>query len=178
MPMAPYPRLGAEQDASETPTSLATDTYHCPGQVTLPFRSQCDRTQRRIYQAPTAACRVCAWREQCTTSARGRRVGRSVAEDHLDRVRTYQETEPYATALRKRQVWVEPLFGEAKQWHGLRQFRLRGLPKVNSEALLIATGQKLKRLLSWRGWGRRPFPGGAAGLLLAPATPAAPPGGC
>ncbi len=43
-----------------------------------------------------------------------------------------------AKALRKRQVWVEPLFAEAKDWHGLRRFRLRGLEKVNSETLLIA----------------------------------------
>jgi hypothetical protein len=60
--------------------------------------------------------------------------------------------------MRKRKVWVEPLFAEAKDWHGLRRFRLRGLEKVNGEALLIAAGQNLKRLLSGRGWGRRPFP--------------------
>ncbi len=41
-----------------------------------------------------------------------------------------------------------------------------GLWRVNSEALLIATGQNLKRLLSWRGWGRRPWPSGAPGLRL------------
>jgi hypothetical protein len=40
------------------------------------------------------------------------------------------------------------------------------LEKVNGEALLIAAGQNLKRLLSWRGWGRRPFPSGAAGVVL------------
>jgi hypothetical protein len=62
------------------------------------------------------------------------------------------------------------LFAEAKAWHGLRRFRLRGLEQVNSEALLIAGGQNLKRLLSWRGWGRRPFPSGAPGILL-PALP-------
>jgi hypothetical protein len=73
-------------------------------------------------------------------------------------------------AMRKRQVWVEPLFAEAKAWHGLRRFRLRGLEQVNSEALLIAGGQNLKRLLSWRGWGRRPFPSGASGIVL-PALP-------
>jgi hypothetical protein len=67
-------------------------------------------------------------------------------------------------------VWVEPLFAEAKQWHGLERFRLRGLPKVNTEALLIATGQNLKRLLSRCGWGRRPFPSGAAGLRLESST--------
>jgi hypothetical protein len=27
-------------------------------------------------------------------------------------------------------VWVEPLFTEAKDWHGLRRFRLRGLERV------------------------------------------------
>jgi DDE family transposase len=58
---------------------------------------------------------------------------------------------------RKRSVWVEPLFAEGKQWHGMRRFRLRRLWRVNSEALLIASGQNLKRLLQKRGWGRRPF---------------------
>jgi hypothetical protein len=79
-------------------------------------------------------------------------------------VRGYHETEAYKKAMRKRKVWIEPLFGEAKQWHGLRQFRLRGLQKVNMEGLMIAAGQNLKRLLRARGWGRRPWPDGAAGL--------------
>ena len=60
--------------------------------------------------------------------------------------------------MRKRKVWVEPLFAEAKDWHGLRRFRLRLLWRVNCEALRIAAGQNLKRLLKKRGWGRRPFP--------------------
>jgi hypothetical protein len=50
---------------------------------------------------------------------------------------------------------------------------LRGLPKVNGEALLIAAGQNLKRLLSKFGWGRRPWPSGAAGLVLPTAKPVA-----
>ena len=149
----------------------ATDTYRCPGQQTLRFISRCDRTQRRVYEAPAVACRACALRAQCTTSHRGRRVGRSFAEDDLDRVRGYHATEPYAKAMRKRKVWVEPLFAEAKDWHGLRRFRLRGLDKVNGEALLIAAGQNLKRLLSKLGWGRRPWPGGAAGVVLPGANP-------
>ena len=48
--------------------------------------------------------------------------------------------------MRKRAVWVEPLFAEAKDWHGSRRFRLRTLEKVNAEALLIAAGQNVKRL--------------------------------
>jgi hypothetical protein len=97
-------------------------------------------------------------------------VGRHHDEAYLDRVRGYHDTEAYAKAMRKRKVWVEPLFAEAKAWHGLRRFRLRGLKRVNGEALLIAAGQNLKRLLSRWGWGRRPFPSGAAGIVL-PALP-------
>jgi hypothetical protein len=46
---------------------------------------------------------------------------------------------------------VEPLFGEAKDWQGLGRFRLRRLEKVNIEALLIASGQNIKRLVAARG---------------------------
>ncbi len=68
--------------------------------------------------------------------------------------------------MNKRKVWVEPLFAEGKQWHGMGRFRLRRLWRVNCEALMIASGQNLKRLLQKRGWGRRPFP--AEAVALAP----------
>src|SRR5215207_9406120 len=127
----------------------AADAYRCPGAQTLRFLFHCEHTRRRIYEAPAAACAACGLRSQCTTSKRGRRVGRRVGRSldasHLERVRGYHTTEPFAKTMRKRQVWVEPLFAEAKDWHELRRFRLRGLEKVNGEALLIATGQNLKR---------------------------------
>lgn len=164
------PGLFTEQDFTYDEQA---DVYRCPGDRTLRFISQCDRTRRRIYEAPTAACTACALRAQCTTSRRGRRVGRSLDAAYLERVRSYHATEPFAKAMRKRKVWVEPLFAEAKDWHGLRRFRLRGLEKVNGEALLIAAGQNLKRLLSRGGWGQRPWPGGAAApVRLAPSLAA------
>lgn len=57
--------------------------------------------------------------------------------------------------------WVEPLFAEAKEWHGLRRLRLRGLMNANIQGLLIATGQNLKRFLAASGWGRRHAPCGS-----------------
>jgi hypothetical protein len=44
-----------------------------------------------------------------------------------------------------------PLFAEAKGWHGIRRFRLRRLKKVNIEALRIAPGENIKRLLDFGG---------------------------
>ena len=149
------------------------DCYVCPQGAELTFRKHKYTEGMRLYRAAAATCNACAVKTACTRSRQGRQVKRSVAEAELDRVRGYHDTEPYRKARRKRQVWVEPLFAEAKQWHGLRRFRLRGLPKVNGEALLIAAGQNLKRLLSRRSWGRRPWPGGAVGLRL-PAGAAVP----
>jgi hypothetical protein len=78
-------------------------------------------------------------------------------------VRSYGDTEAYRKALRKRAVWVEPLFAEAKDWHRLRRFRLRGLEKVNTEALLTAAGQSnVKRLVAARDRSPRHFAQAAA----------------
>lgn len=77
--------------------------------------------------------------------AYARIVIRSIYQDILDRVEQYRTTPAYHKAQRKRSVWVEPMFGEAKQWHNL--FRWRGLLKVNMQALLTADGQNIKRLL-------------------------------
>jgi len=41
---------------------------------------------------------------------------------------------------------IEELFGEAKDWHGLRRFRRRGRWRVQQEAYLIGWVLNLKRL--------------------------------
>ena len=139
------------------------DQYRCPQGMSLRRIGEVDRTTgRQLYRAAASICNACPVKAECTTSDQGRRLYRSVGQEYLERVQAYQQTPAYHKALRKRQVWVEPLFAEGKQWHGMRRFRLRQLWRVNTEALLIATGQNLKRLLQKRGWGRRPFPGGAA----------------
>ena len=143
----------------------ARDVYVCPQGQAL-RREGAQYAERVVrYQAPAAVCNACPAKAACTPGRLGRVVHRSFDEEYLDRVRAHHETEAYRKAMRKRSVWVEPLFGEAKQWHGLRRFRQRGLPKVNSQALLTAAGQNLKRLLRRRGWGRRPWPGCPAPAL-------------
>ena len=119
-----------------------------------------------VYQADAKTCNACPLRATCTESDRGRQVHRSFDEAYLELVRSYHDTDAYKKAMRKRKVWVEPLFGEGKAWHGMERFRLRLPEKVNIEALVRATGQNLKRLLSWRGWGRRWWPGGAVGVVI------------
>ena len=136
--------------------------------MTYPTRLRthpCDAAERWLYRAPAAVCNTCTFKADCTSSSQGRLVGRSFHADYLARVRAYRDTPAYQRAMRKRSVWIEPLFAEAKAWHGLRRFRLRGLENVNIEALLVASGQNLKRWLAATGWGRR---WGPAGALTAP----------
>lgn len=149
----------------------ANDVYWCPNGAPL-TRFLVRPHQRFVrYRADATTCNRCPLKAHRTTSDQGRQMERSFDEEFPDRVRGSMATEVYQRAQRKRMVWVEPLFTEAKQWHGLGWFRLRRLAKVNSEALLIAAGQNLKRLLRWQGWGRRPWPSGAASVLLPPPEP-------
>jgi transposase len=134
------------------------DVYICPAGKELRWDRPHSTERQLRYRARAKDCNHCPLKAQCTTSKQGRTLCRSVYEDYLDRVRAYHATEAYKKAYRKRSVWVEPLFAEGKDWHGMRRFRLRRLWRVNCEALMRAGGQNLKRLLKKRGWGRRPYP--------------------
>jgi transposase len=137
------------------------DEYRCPQGHPL-SRYSTKRTEGVVaYRGEAAVCNACPVKAKCTTSDHGRKVQRSFYIDYLEKVRAYHATEPYKKAIRKRQVWVEPLFAEAKEWHGLRRLRLRGLMNANIQGLLIAAGQNLKRFLAARGWGRRQAPCGS-----------------
>jgi transposase len=105
----------------------AFDVYQCPQGELLVRDCAISATEVVRYQADAATCNTCPVKAACTSSTTGRQIHRSFYADELARVRAYHETEAYQKAMRKRAVWVEPLFGEAKQWHGLRKFRLRGL---------------------------------------------------
>jgi transposase len=127
------------------------DRYTCPaGELLMP--RMCNVARSLIgYRAKPGTCDACPLKPECTTSKLGRQILRHFDEEYVDRVKAYRGTFLYQKALRKRRVWVEPLFAEAKDWHGMRRFRLRRLEKVNIEALLIASGQNLKRLLTFEG---------------------------
>jgi len=147
------------------------DTYTCPHGALLRLEKNRYTERTKEYRADATTCNACPLKEHCTDSEHGRSLRRSFHEESLERVRAYHTTEPYHKAMRKRSVWVEPLFAEGKDWHGMRRFRLRRLWRVNCEALMRAAGQNLKRLLKKRGWGRRPWPEGAANALGEPPSP-------
>jgi transposase len=132
------------------------DVYLCPQGREL-HRNRTKHTESaHLYKAPAKECNACPMKSSCTHSANGRTIQRPFDQEYIERVRRYHDTRACQRAIRKRKAWVEPLFAEAKTIHGLRRFHLRSLEKVNMEALMIVTGQNLKRLLHHMG--RRPVP--------------------
>ena len=112
----------------------------CPRGEILRYWNTWKAQRARRYKAKAKTCDACALKPRCTTNKEGRTIFRHFDEGYLDGARSYRETEPYRKALRKRKVLVEPLFAEAKDRHGMRRLRLRGLEKVNAEALMVAAG--------------------------------------
>jgi transposase len=123
------------------------DQYICPQKHELSLFSRRKTEEKFVYRADAKVCDFCPVKDKCTGSKTGRHIFRSFHQEFIDKVKAYHQTEAYKKASRKRSLWVEPLFGEAKDFHRLRRFRLRGLQKVNIEGMIIAAGKNLKRLI-------------------------------
>lgn len=161
MPLRDWEHKTAYFGASHFDYDPDEDVYHCPGGAVLhPSRIEW-KAEKTEYRADAAVCNACPLKAQCTPSDTGRQLHRSFHAAAMERVKGYAGTPAYEEALRKRKVWIEPLFAEAKQWHGLDHFHLRRLWRVNVETLTIAAGQNLKRFLAAGGWGRRHGPTGS-----------------
>ena len=131
------------------------DVYWCPAGEIL--RNTGGRSKLRLtrYVGDPEVCNACSLKSKCTEGKSGRAVNRNFDEYYFEKVKGYYELEAYKKAMRKRKVWIEPMFGEAKQWHGMERMRLRMLERVNCEALVTAAGQNIKRLLTFGNRGPR-----------------------
>jgi transposase len=139
--------------------------YRCPQGQELPFAYHMYTRALWVYQADARTCNGCPVKAHCTERKEGRQILRSFDQAYLDRAKGYRATPAYQKALRKRQVWVEPLFGEGKQWHQMAHFRLRGVRKVNIEGVMKAAGQNIKRLINAMNGQKPPNPTGSIMLL-------------
>ena len=166
MPVVEYRKSGRFFRQQDFAYDRETATYRCPQGETLRHVKTDYSKSIDIYEAPERACAACPVRERCTDGMWARHVTRPFEEDLRERARELQTTAADKQALRKRQVWVEPLFGEAKDWHQLRRFLLRGLDNVPIQGLLVAAGQNLKRWLAATKRGQRPAVAQRAAVLF------------
>ena len=124
----------------------ATDSYRCPEQQVLLYKTT-NRLGYREYHSDAAQCGGCAQRSQCTRSANHTKVvTRHVWEDAKERVNERRLTERGKRLYARRKETVERSFADAKELHGHRYARMRGLAKVLEQCLLAAACQNMKKI--------------------------------
>lgn len=123
-----------------------SDTYSCPqGQVI--FYKTTNRTGYREYHSNPTQCQNCPTRGRCTQSSNHTKViVRHVWEDSKELVNQNRLTELGKRLYAKRKETVERSFADAKELHGHRYARFRGIQKVRSQALLAAACQNMKKI--------------------------------
>jgi hypothetical protein len=84
---------------------------------------------------------------RCTQSANGVKVViRHVWEDHKEAVDAHRLTETGKRLYKRRRETVERSFADAKELHGHRYARFRGVAKVRAQALLAGACQNMKKM--------------------------------
>jgi hypothetical protein len=106
------------------------DVYICPNGQLLTYRTT-NREGYRQYHSNPEQCRSCPLRGKCTESANQTKVlTRHVWEDSKERIEQLRMQRTGKRIYKRRKETVERSFADAKQLHGHRYARMRGLGKV------------------------------------------------
>lgn len=122
------------------------DGYRCPGGQLLPYATT-NRAGYREYKSDPAKCRTCPLLASCTGSANATKVvTRHVWQDAKEHVDANRLSAWGKKLYARRKETVERSFADAKQLHGHRYARMRGLAKVAEQCLLAAACQNMKKI--------------------------------
>jgi hypothetical protein len=122
------------------------DIYRCPGGQQLSYRTT-NRDGYREYRSDPELCRNCPWLGQCTSNAQQvKTLTRHVWEDERERVDAHRLTREGKALYKRRKETIERSFADAKQLHGHRYIRMRGLLRAQEQCLLSAACQNMKKM--------------------------------
>jgi transposase len=122
------------------------DVYVCPQGQLLVYRTT-NREGYRQYHSDAAKCRRCPLRAQCTRARNCTKViTRHVWQRSKDRIDGHRLEPRGKRIYKRRKETVERSFADAKQLHGHRYARMRGLEKVQEQSLLAAAAQNIKKI--------------------------------
>jgi len=122
------------------------DVYICPNGQLLPYRTT-NREGYRQYHSDPKQCGQCPLRSRCTGSANQTKVvTRHVWEASRETIDAHRLERVGKRIYKRRKETVERSFADAKQLHGHRYARMRGLGKVQEQCLLAAAAQNLKKI--------------------------------
>ena len=122
------------------------DEYVCPNNKILRYRYITKR-RAKTYSCNLLDCKNCPIKVSCSPGKKSRKVQHSIYLDEYERLEKRLRTPLGKRAMILRKTGPEPLFGEAKLYHGLKKFMTKGKDKAQKNSFMIATIQNLKRLI-------------------------------
>lgn len=122
------------------------DYYLCPENNILSY-TRTDRTGVRHYKSKAEICSNCPSLAQCTQNKQNiRTITRHIHEAYKEETRLRRLSD-YGKQLKlRRSETIERSFAEAKELHGLRYAKYRGLAKVGMQCWLTSACQNMKRI--------------------------------
>lgn len=122
------------------------DQYICPNEQRIEYTTT-NRLGYREYHSDPSQCQQCPLRSQCTQSENMKKVvTRHVWQASKERVNEHRLSTTGKQLYARRKETVERSFADAKQLHGYRYARFRGLNKMKAQALMVAACQNMKKM--------------------------------
>ena len=96
-------------------------------------------------------CVNCPSRHQCTESKKHQKVvERHVWTDYMDLAEDVRHSPKGKEIYALRAQTIERVFADAKELHGMRYTKLRGMARVKSHVILTFACMNLKKLATWK----------------------------
>lgn len=122
------------------------DVYRCPEGELLIYKTT-SREGYRHYHSAADVCATCPQLRSCTQSQNTQKVvTRHVWEASKERANEMRLTPWGKKVYARRKETVERSFADAKQHHGHRYARFRGLMNVQMQCLMAAAAQNMKKI--------------------------------
>ena len=122
------------------------DIYICPNEKDLHYVTT-NREGYRVYKSSSKDCEGCPYLSKCTKSKKHEKViTRHVWEADKEESNHIRHTDEWKTIYPQRKQTIERVFADAKENHGMRFTRPRGLQKNQHESLIIFSCHNLKKL--------------------------------
>ncbi len=122
------------------------DEYVCPNGERLGL-STIDRDGNKIYKSKSIVCALCEKLRICTKNKKHEKlINRHIFEEVNEFASRNRRSERGREIYKRRKETVERSFADAKQLHGHRYARYRGLAKVTMQCLLCAAVQNMKKI--------------------------------
>lgn len=126
------------------------DCYICPQNEILKY-STTNREGYREYKSDPKKCKDCEFLTTCTLGKEHQKtVARHVWESYVEEADHCRHIPEYSAIYKERKETIERVFANAKENHGMRYTRMRGLQRVKMQVTLTFACMNLKKLAMWK----------------------------